>query len=187
MRNHAMHDRRSMSAMQTVTTIVALGFLIVGILGFIPGVTTDYDQLQFAGHESGAMLFGVFEVSVLHNIVHLLFGVIGLAMTRTWSSARLYLVGGGIIYLALWIYGLAVDPADSANLVPLNDADNWLHLGLGVAMIVLGIVLSAEHRINEPDRRPRREDERYSPGVAAGRETREERQARRAERRSSMP
>ena len=39
---------------------------------FIPGVTTSYDQLELAGHESGAELLGIFQVSILHNVVHLL-------------------------------------------------------------------------------------------------------------------
>ena len=54
---------------------IGVVFLLVGVLGFIPGITTNYGAMTFAGHESGAMLLGVFRVSVLHNIVHLLFGV----------------------------------------------------------------------------------------------------------------
>ena len=54
-------------------------FLLIGVAGFIPGITSNYDQLQFAGHQSGALLLGVFQVSVLHNIVHLLFGATSLA------------------------------------------------------------------------------------------------------------
>jgi len=115
-------------------------FLLVGILGFVPGVTTNlYDGLEIAGYEGNAMLLGVFEVSVLHNIVHLLFGVAGLAMARRVDTARTYLIGGGAIYLVLWIYGLLIDYQSAANFVPLNDADNWLHLFLGVAMIALGL------------------------------------------------
>jgi hypothetical protein len=41
----------------------------------------------------------------------------------------------------LFIYGLVVDHHSSANFVPVNDADNWLHLGLAVAMIALGAAL----------------------------------------------
>jgi hypothetical protein len=67
-------------------------FLLVGIAGFIPGITTNYDQMTFAGHHSGAHLLGVFQVSILHNIVHLLFGVAGLAMARRADTARLYLI-----------------------------------------------------------------------------------------------
>jgi hypothetical protein len=112
----------------------------VGVLGFIPGITTDYDLMTFAGHESGAKLLGVFEVSILHNLVHLLFGIAGVAMARTVSNARLYLIGGGAVYLVLWLYGLVIDHDSAANFVPVNGADNWLHLFLGLGMIALGLI-----------------------------------------------
>jgi hypothetical protein len=127
---------------RTAAQVVGAVFLLVGILGFIPGVTSPYDELSFAGHESEAKLLGIFQVSVLHNIVHLLFGVAGLAMSRTRSAARTYLIFGGVIYLLLFVYGLLIDHDTSANFVPVNDADNWLHLVLGIGMIGLGVALS---------------------------------------------
>jgi len=119
---------------------VGLVFLLVGILGFIPGVTTNYSDLEFADRNSTAELFGVFQVSVLHNLVHLAFGLAGLALMARADTARWYLTGGGVIYLILWTYGLVIDPDTSANFIPLNDADNWLHLGLGAAMVILGLL-----------------------------------------------
>lgn len=127
---------------RTAAMVVAAVFLLVGLLGFIPGVTTEFDGMTFAGHESTAMLLGIFHVSILHNIVHLLFGIVGLAMARTVTGARTFLVGGGVIYLVLWIYGLLIDHDSAANFVPVNTADNWLHLLLGVGMIGLGLALS---------------------------------------------
>jgi hypothetical protein len=134
--------RRTRTPVQTVTMVIALVFLLVGILGFIPGITTDFDTMTFAGHHSDAMLLGVFAVSVLHNIVHLLYGIVGLVMARTPGGSVAFLLVGGAIYLVLWIYGLLVDLDSTANFVPLNDADNWLHLILGVAMVGLGLVFS---------------------------------------------
>ncbi|GAA3630815.1 DUF4383 domain-containing protein [Streptomyces chitinivorans] len=116
-------------------------FLLVGILGFIPGITTDYGDMQFAGHESQAQLLGLFQVSILHNLVHLAFGVVGLAMARSVAGAKAFLIGGGAIYLLLWLYGLIIDKDSGANFVPLNSADDWLHFVLGVGMIALGAVL----------------------------------------------
>lgn len=130
------------STLQKAATAVAAVFLLVGVLGFVPGITTDYGDMTFAGHESGAQLLGIFGVSVLHNLVHLLFGLAGLALARTWSGARNYLIGGGFIYLLLWLYGLVIDFDSDANFVPLDEADNWLHLVLGLAMVTLGLLLS---------------------------------------------
>lgn len=140
----AEHAGRTMTRTPVQTAALAVGvvFLIVGILGFVPGITTNYDTMTFAGHESGALLLGIFEVSILHNIVHLLFGVAGVAMARTVGAARSYLIGGGIIYLVLWLYGLVIDKDSSANFVPVNSADDWLHFVLGAAMIALGFLLT---------------------------------------------
>lgn len=127
---------------QAAAALVGVLFLLVGVLGFIPGITTDSGSLETAGHESHAELLGIFQVSVLHNVVHLLLGVAGVALARTRSSARAFLVGGGAIYLLLFLYGLVVDDDSQANVVPLNTADDWLHLVLGVGMVVLGVVLA---------------------------------------------
>jgi len=134
------------TSVQTVTLAVGAVFLLVGILGFVPGITSGVDQLTFAGHQSGAMLLGLFQVSILHNIVHLLFGVVGLALSRNWTGSRSYLIWGGAIYLVLWIYGLVIGHESPANFVPLNTADNWLHFVLGVAMLGLGVLLGRGHR-----------------------------------------
>lgn len=127
---------------RTAAMVFGVVFLLVGVAGFIPGLTTNlYGGLTFAGHDSKAELLGVFQVSVLHNIVHLLFGVAGLAMAREAKSAATYLLGGGIIYAVIWIYGLLVGEKSAANFVPLNGADNWLHLLLAIAMVALGVLL----------------------------------------------
>ncbi|HEY4567943.1 MAG TPA: DUF4383 domain-containing protein [Kribbella sp.] len=131
----------SSAPLRKTAQVVSLVFLLVGILGFVPGITTNFGDLTFAGHHSDALLLGLFQVSVLHNIVHLLFGVVGLVLARTANGAYAYLLGGGIIYLVLWIYGLLIDRDSGANFVPLNTADNWLHFLLGLGMIFLGIVL----------------------------------------------
>jgi Domain of unknown function (DUF4383) len=132
----------------TATRVVGAVFVLVGILGFIPGITTHWGDMTFAGHMSEAKLLGVFQVSILHNIVHLLFGVVGLAAARNAVNARRYLIVGGVIYLVLWIYGLLIDNQSSANFVPVNTADNWLHFVLGVGMIVLGFVLGRDRAAN---------------------------------------
>jgi len=126
---------------QIAALLVGAVFVLVGVLGFIPGVTTNFDQLTFAGHQSEAALLGIFNVSVLHNIVHLLFGIAGVLAARTFTAARTYLIIGGIIYLALFLYGMVIDHNTAANFVPVNTADNYLHLVLGIGMVALGALL----------------------------------------------
>jgi hypothetical protein len=121
---------------QTLAMLVAVTFVLVGVLGFIPGITTHYGDLSFAGEDSGAKLLGIFQVSILHNLVHLLFGVVGWYLAKTWSGARTYLLGGGVVYLALWILGIR----NGADWIPANSADHWLHLVLGVGLLGLGFV-----------------------------------------------
>lgn len=130
-------------AIELAALAVGATFLLVGILGFVPGVTQNFDTMKFAGHESGAELLGIFQVSILHNIVHLLFGLAGLAAAKTVSASRSYLIGGGLIYGALGVYGMVIDRMSDANFIPVNNADNWLHIGLATAMILLGVVLSS--------------------------------------------
>ena len=79
---------------QAAAALVGALFLLVGVLGFIPGITADRGSMAAMGHESHAQLLGLFQVSVLHNLVHVAFGAAGIALARTPSSARAFLVGG---------------------------------------------------------------------------------------------
>ena len=129
---------------QNVARLVGIVFLLVGIAGFIPGVTTNlYEGLEFAGNDGTAELLGIFQVSVLHNIVHGLFGLAGLALAATPSGARTYLIGGGAIYLVLFMIGII----GGGDWIPVDDADNWLHLLLGAGMVGLGVLTTRESRI----------------------------------------
>jgi arginine exporter protein ArgO len=130
------------TALQWSAVAAGAVFLAIGILGFVPGVTRNHGSLGFAGPGSGALLLGVFQVSVLHNLVHCLFGVAGMLMARTHRQAGNFFTYGGVIYLVLWLYGLLIGDNTPANFIPENGADNWLHLVLGLAMIALAVLLS---------------------------------------------
>jgi hypothetical protein len=127
-----MNDR---SLAQTLAMVFGIAFLGAGILGFIPGITSNYDDMKFGGNESGAELLGIFQVSILHNLVHLLFGVAGLAFARTVEGAKTYLLGSGVIYVVLFLYGVLVSSGSDANFVPANGADDLLHLALAIGLL----------------------------------------------------
>ncbi len=131
-------------AVQGAAMIVAAAVAVIGVLGFIPGVTSEFDQLTWTGQRSGAQLFGVFAVSALLNTVHVVIGVVGFALTRSYAGARTYLLGGGAVYLGLWLYGVLVEDGSNAHVLHLNPADNWLHMGLGVVMVLLAVTLAGQ-------------------------------------------
>ena len=129
------------SRMQQAALLVGGVFVLVGIAGFIPGITTDAPG-DFAGEESDAELLGIFTVSVLHSLVHVGFGLAGMALAHTRTGARNYLIGGGAIYLALGVLGLV----GALDWLPADDSDDWLHLALGIGLVGLGLLLRNEVR-----------------------------------------
>src|SRR4029077_20051092 len=97
--------RHRWAAAQIAALVVGVAFLLPGVLGFVPGITTHYEMLDFAGHESGAELLGIFGVSVLAQ--HRAPGVRHRRadFVRTFNGARGCLIVSGLIYLLLSIYG----------------------------------------------------------------------------------
>jgi Domain of unknown function (DUF4383) len=145
-------DTRGRTAVQKAALGVGVVFLLVGVLGFIPGITTNYDTMSFASHHSEAKLLGIFQVSILHNIVHLLFGIAGIALSRTWDSARTYLLGSGVIYIVLLVYGLLVDVNSDSNFIPFNNADDLLHLVLAIGLLASWFVSKEADTTTREDR-----------------------------------
>lgn len=125
--------------------MAAAVFVVLGVLGFVPGITTHRDELHVWKTGSRAQLFGVFEVSILLNAVHLAFGLLGLA-TRTPVGARLYLLCGSIGYFALAVFGVAIEHRSEANILPLDRADNWLHGGLALWLLALAWIAAHLHQ-----------------------------------------
>ncbi|MET1156126.1 DUF4383 domain-containing protein [Arthrobacter sp.] len=136
---HAGHAHVSRGNVRNAAMTSGIVLFVIGVLGFIPGITMAYGEMAFAGG-SEAKLLNVFQVSVLLNIVYLVVGGVGYIMSRTASGAREFLMGAGILYLAMWLYGLIVGPGEyGANFLSTNTATNWLHFVLGAVMLALGI------------------------------------------------
>jgi Domain of unknown function (DUF4383) len=119
--------------------------LLIGIFGFIPGVTSNYSDIAFAGRGSGLELLGIFRTSILETLLYLASGIAGLVIARTHAGARRFLIGGGVGYLALWLLGLLHD----GGWIPLNSADNWLHLAVGVGLLALGLAFAQAPHQND--------------------------------------
>ncbi|KND48497.1 MAG: hypothetical protein AB200_02085 [Parcubacteria bacterium C7867-005] len=102
-------------------------FLVVGILGFIPNPI-------IGGTES------LFQTDLNHNIVHLLSGVVLLWVAyKSQAKAGTALVVFGVIYLLVALLGFMSSSESVLGLIHVNGADNWLHLVLGLVILVSGL------------------------------------------------
>jgi len=128
----------SRASARDVAAVTGGVLLALGVLGFVPTVTTHFGSLAF-GRGSGATLIGIFRVSVLLNLIHGVVGAAGLALARTHVTAVAYLTATGIGLLALWLVGAA----KAGSWLSLGTADDWLHLVLGAVLLALAYVTAA--------------------------------------------
>lgn len=153
-----MREARSRVTPARVARWVAVGtavlFLALGVAGFVPGVTTGLEALSAAGPGSGAALFGVSQVSLLHNLVRLLAGLAGLIAARERYGVRYYLLIGGWLAVGAAVWGLVLPDGAPANLLPSDLPADLLYLAVGLGMIIAGRV--AERPRAKLARRPAR-------------------------------
>ena len=123
---------------QKLAFVFGIVFLLVGILGFIPGITENAPG-DFAGENSEGSLLGVFQTSVLHNLAHLAFGL-GILAARKHATALTYLLVGGIAYLGLFLIGIL----GAMDWLPADDTDDWLHLALAAGLLGAWFVAKKE-------------------------------------------
>jgi hypothetical protein len=123
-------DVSDLTPAQWLALALSIVFVIVGVAGFF---VTGFDD--FAAHDTNELLLG-FEVNPLHNIVHLALGLVGLALLWKVRGALTYGIIVAVAYAGAFVYGLAALGRDW-DILSLNTADNWLHLGLALAGAVL--------------------------------------------------
>ena len=121
-------------------------FLLVGIAGFIPAlvtppVETTRDLAIEAGH---GRLFGLFPVNVVHNLIHIAYGIWGLAAYRALSSARLYARSVAVIYAVLAVMGFIPVLNVVFGLAPIHGHAIWLHVLLAAVAAYFGWVAKPE-------------------------------------------
>ena len=126
-------------------------FLLVGIAGFIPGLVAPPEPAtaEVAAETGFGRLFGLFPINIWHNLVHVAFGIWGLAAYRSLSGARLYARGVAVIYAVLAVMGLIPVLNTTFGLIPLYGHDIWLHILLAAVAAYFGFFAPtrpAEHR-----------------------------------------
>jgi Domain of unknown function (DUF4383) len=120
------------TTLQKLAGVFGVVFILIAILGFIsPG------GMDMAVEPTTGMVLGMFPVNLLHNIVHLLFGLWGLVASRSWTGSKSYFTGAGAIYAVLTVVGF-LSPT-GFGFVPLGGADIWLHAVLAIVMLGIGL------------------------------------------------
>jgi hypothetical protein len=115
--------------------------LLVGILGFFVENGASFAVGQAAEAEKGSLLG--FDINGWHNVVHLASGAVGLLMASSPASARIFAIGFGVVYALVTVLGLALD-SPLLGLIPVNGADNVLHLLIAVIGIAAGLASPRE-------------------------------------------
>jgi hypothetical protein len=136
--------------------------LLAGIFGFVADSGFDTGN----GVDGGSFLG--FEVNAIHNLIHLASGLLLLAASRTRSLARTVAIGFGAVYGLVAVIGL-IDGEDVLGLIPINSADNVLHVALAALGIVTGLISRDDRRRRSDTAVDRATPERF------GRETTRER------------
>jgi hypothetical protein len=126
--------------------ILGVAFLLIGVLGFVPPLLTHpahgghTEPLRVNAFEG--YLLGLFHVNVLHTLVHVLFGVMGILMSHSFDSARLYARIVAVGYGVLAIMGLVPALNTVFGLIPIHGHDVWLHAVIAAASAYFGFATS---------------------------------------------
>jgi hypothetical protein len=118
---------------KSVAVLVGLVFIAIGIFGFIPGVTRS------------EILFGTFHVNLIHNVLHIVTGIIFIfAGVASRAASRLLFQIFGVIYVVLGVWGLVVAPRNILWVISNNRSVAWLHVALALIFLLLGFGTSRE-------------------------------------------
>lgn len=131
---------------RTFALIYGVVFLLVGIAGFIPGLVTPHEAVEheLVVDQGTGDLLGLFPVNLLHNLVHLAFGVWGLLVYRNTGAAVMYARSVAVIYAVFAVMGLVPALSTVFGLVPLYGNDIWLHALLAAIAAYFGFVQHGE-------------------------------------------
>ena len=126
------HTHTGRTTAQLAALVFGIVFILIALLGFFTSGMSMEDDPSMAPR-----LLGLFPVNLLHNIVHLLFGIWGVMAARTHGAARSYCIGAGAIYAVLALLGWFVP--NGFGLVPIGGNDIWLHALLAVVLLAVGL------------------------------------------------
>ena len=133
-----------MKAGQYFALTIGIIFVLIGVAGFIPELVkppiADPDAVNLSFVEGYGYLMGLFPINVLHNIVHLTVGLLGILASLSLGSARLFSGVLALFYGLLTVLGLFPPTLSMLGLVPLFGNDLWLHAGTAAIATYFGFL-----------------------------------------------
>jgi hypothetical protein len=129
-----------------VALIYGIIFIAAGVAGFIPGLLhpIPHDAPPLTVTAGYGLVLGILPVNVLHNYLHLVFGVLGIAAFLKWFRPRRYLQIVAVAYMVFFLMGLLPATYTTFGLVPIYGADVWLHLVLSLPAAYFGFMAPLE-------------------------------------------
>ena len=120
--------------------VVGIVFILVGVVGFFPGMkSAPLPGLPHLAVDGGyGLLFGLFPINWLHNLVHLGIGIAAWSSSQDYDSARQFVRGLTFFYGALAVMGLIPVLNMAFGLIPLYGHDVWLHAGIAAMAAYFG-------------------------------------------------
>lgn len=128
-------------SVRTFAMVMGIIFLIVGGMGFIPGLLTHPPRAgehPMHVHAFDGYLLGLFHVNIWHSLAHLLFGIMGVVMANSFHHARLYARIVAVAYALLAVMGLIPGLNTLGGYLPLHGNDVWLHVLIAAAAAYFG-------------------------------------------------
>lgn len=129
---------------RTFALVIGIIYLLVGILGLIPGLLAPAALPGVTVTTLEGNIFGLFSVNLIHTLVHLIIGIWGILAYRSFTASRSYSTSIGVIFLILFIMGLIPGLNTLFGLAPLYGADVWLHLISGIVALYFGLTAGRE-------------------------------------------
>jgi Domain of unknown function (DUF4383) len=137
-RTDAASTRGDKTPAQLFAYLAGAVLVLVGIVGFF----ADSSFSTGSGID-GDKLLGIFEINGIHNLVHIGSGLLLLAVAPKRATARLGVLAFGAVYALVTLIGL-IDGEDVLGLLPVNPADNVLHIALTAAALLAGLASPAD-------------------------------------------
>jgi Domain of unknown function (DUF4383) len=125
------------TTVQMVALLFGAIYLAAGVLGFLPFLGGSYTMTNSA-------LLGLFNINLLHNLVHIVIGIAGLAAAATLANSRMYCQVVGVVLLLLGVLGVFV--ANPLGLLYIGGLDIALHLVSGAVLAYFGFAATVSAR-----------------------------------------